>query len=293
VLDADIRYFYGSIDHGWMVKFLEHRIADRRVVRLIQKWLSAGVLQDGVWMASREGAPQGATVSPLLSNIYLHYVFDLWVQQWRSRHANGDVIVVRFADDFLVGFEHQTDAEQFLGALRERFAKFSLELHADKTRLLEFGRHAVPNRVRQGLGKPETFDFLGFTHVCAKTRKGRFLLGRRTMRKRMRAKLSEVKAELRRRRHRPIPEQGQWLGSVVRGHCAYYAVPGNVKAVAAFRTQALRHWHRSLRRRSQRSRTDWTRMNRLAARWIPAVRVMHPWPDERFDVRTRGKSPVR
>ena len=292
-LDADIRDFFGTLDHGWLVKFLEHRIADRRIVRLIQKWLSAGVLQDGKWTMSEEGAPQGATISPLLSNLYLHYVLDLWVQQWRSRQARGDVVIVRFADDFLVGFEHQTDAERFHAELRERFVKFALELHPEKTRLVEFGRHAATNRARRGLGLPDTFDFLGFTHICAKSRGGRFLLRRHTMRKRLRTKLHEVKAELQRRRHLPIPEQGRWLGAVVRGHVNYYGVPGNLDAVAAFRTQATRNWRHALRRRSQRDRTNWSRMNRLATRWLPSARVTHPWPDERFDVRTRGKSPVR
>jgi hypothetical protein len=276
-----------------LVKFVEHRIADRRIIRLIQKWLSAGVLQDGKWTESEEGAPQGATISPLLSNLYLHYVLDQWVHQWRSQHARGDVVIVRFADDFLAGFEHRADAERFHAALRERLAKFALELHPKKTRLVEFGRRAAADRTRRGLGSPDTLEFLGFTHICAKSRKGRFLLLRHTMRKRLRAKLHEVKIELQRRRHLSIPEQGRWLGAVVRGHVNYYGVPGNFDAVAAFRTQATRHWKRALRRRSQRDRTNWSRMNRLATRWLPPARVTHPWPDERFDVRTRGKSPVR
>jgi group II intron reverse transcriptase/maturase len=228
VLDADLRDFFGSISHGWLEKFLEYRIADRRVIRLVQKWLKAGVLADGTWTASEEGAPQGATVSPLLSNLYLHYVFDLWVQQWRTRHARGNVVAVRFADDFVVGFELRADAERFLVELRERLAQFSLELHAEKTRLLEFGRFAAANRGRRGDGKPETFDFLGFTHVCAKTRWGRFQLKRRTMRLRMRAKLSAVNTELRRRRHDPVPEQGRWLGSVVRGRSMGWSVVDGV-----------------------------------------------------------------
>ncbi len=244
-------------------------------------------------MTSDTGTGQGSVVSPLLANVYLHYVFDLWVQQWRSRHARGNVVAVRFADDFVVGFEHRADAERFLAELRERLAQFSLELHADKTRLLEFGRFAAERRGRRGVGKPETFDFLGFTHICARTRNGRFRLGRLTMRKRMRAKLHEVNLELRRRRHHPIPEQGRWLGSVVRGHAAYYAVPGNIDAVGQFRTQVTRHWRRWLRQRSQRTRMNWRRMARLATRWLPPARIQHPWPDERFDVRTRGKSPVR
>jgi RNA-directed DNA polymerase len=292
-LDADLRDFFGTLDHGWLVKFIEHRIADRRILRLIQKWLSAGVLQDGTWTACEQGAPQGATISPLMSNLYLHYVLDLWVQQWRKRHARGEVVIVRYADDFLVGFEHRSDAERFHAELRERLAKFSLELHPDKTRLVEFGRVAAIRRMRQGLGAPETFDFLGFTHIYAKSRNGGFWLHRQTMRKRLRAKLQEVKTELQRRRHLPIPAQGRWLGAVVRGHCAYYGVPGNLDATASFRTQVTRHWQRALRRRGQRDRTNWRRMNRLATRWLPPVRITHPWPDERFDVTTRGRSPVR
>lgn len=293
VLDADIRGFFDAIDHGWMMKFFEHRIADRRILRLLQKWLSAGVLQDGKWTASEEGTPQGATVSPLAANVYLHYVLDLWVQQWRSRRAHGDVIVVRFADDFLVGFERKVDAEHFLVELRERLAEFSLELHADKTRLVEFGRFAASNRIERDLGKPETFEFLGFTHICGKTRAGRFMLRRHTMRKRMTAKLHEVKAELQRRRHDPIPEQGRWLGSVVRGHTAYYAVPGNAEAVRSFRRLVTRRWQRELRQRSQKHRMTWQRMNRLANRWLPPACTMRSFPEERFRVSTRGKSPVR
>jgi RNA-directed DNA polymerase len=294
LLDADIRGFFDAIDHGWLVKFVEHRIADRRVLRLIQKWLSAGVMEEGRWTASEEGAPQGATVSPLLANLYLHYVLDLWVQQWRTRHARGDVVVVRYADDFVVGFEYQPDAEEFLDALRERLRCFALELHPDKTRLIAFGRYANANRKAQdSKGAAETFSFLGFTHICAKTKTGRFLLARHTVKSRMRAKLHEVKARVQRRRHLPIPEQGCWLGQVIRGYFAYYAVPTNLKAMGSFRTQLIRTWQRALRRRSQRDRTNWARMKALAQRWIPLASVQHPWPDERFDVRTRGKSPVR
>ena len=217
VLDADIRDYFTSLDWSWLLKFLEHRIADRRVLRLIQKWLSAGVIENGERSETVEGTAQGASVSPLLANVYLHYVLDLWAHQWRRRHAHGEVIIVRFADDYIVGFEHQEDAERFLHDLRERFAKFALELHPEKTRLIEFGRFAAERRQARGLGKPETFEFLGFTHICAKTRNGRFTLKRVTSKKRMRAKLSEVKAELMQRRHLPVPEQGQWLASVVRG----------------------------------------------------------------------------
>jgi len=293
VLDADIRDFFTSLDHGWLERFVEHRIADQRVLRLIRKWVNAGVIENGTWTASEQGAPQGASASPLLANVYLHYVLDLWVRQWRRRHAHGDVVFVRFADDFVAGFEHQADAQRFLADLRERFAKFSLELHPDKTRLIEFGRHAARTRAARGDGKPETFDFLGFTHICGKRKNGRFWVKRTTISKRMQAKLSEVNASLKRRRHQPIPVQGQWLASVVRGHCAYYAVPGNTDAVAAFRTQVTRHWFKALRRRSQRTRLNWTRMNRLATRWLPPARVKHPFPSVRFDVRTRGRSPVR
>jgi group II intron reverse transcriptase/maturase len=286
ILDADIRDFFTKLDQVWLEKFLEHRIADRRVLRLIRKWLNAGVIEDGKWSETTEGSPQGASVSPLLANVYLHYVFDRWARQWRRRHARGDVVVVRFADDFVVGFEHLGDAKQFLRDLRERFAKFNLELHPEKTRLIEFGRFAARDRAARRLGKPETFDFLGFTHICAKSRNGYFLLRRVTIAKRMRAKLREVKAELMRRRHEPVPEQGRWLASVVRGHLAYYAVPGNSRAVRAFRTQVTRHWCKALRRRSQRHRLNWERMNRLSKRWLPPARVLYPYPEVRFDART-------
>jgi group II intron reverse transcriptase/maturase len=293
VLDADIRDFFTSLDHDWLKRFLEHRIADRRVLRLIDKWVNAGVIEDGKWMASEEGAPQGASASPLLANVYLHYVFDRWTRQWRRRHAHGDMVIVRFADDFVCGFEHQSDAKQFLADLRERFAKFGLELHPEKTRLIEFGRHAARRRSARGLGKPETFEFLGFTHVCGETRDGRFWLRRITISKRMRAKLREVNDQLKVRRHQPIPEQGKWLASVVRGHLAYYAVPGNIDAVSTFRTQATRQWLKALRRRSQKTSLTWARMDRLANRWLPPARVLHPYPEQRFDVRTLGRSPVR
>jgi group II intron reverse transcriptase/maturase len=294
VLDADIRDYFSSLDHSWLVKFLEHRIADRRVLRLIQKWLKAGVIEDGSWTSCDEGTPQGASISTLLANVYLHYVFDLWVHQWRQRQARGEVIVTRFADDFVVGFEHRGDAERFRADLRERFALFGLALHEEKTRLIEFGRYAAERRQARGLPKPETFDFLGFTHICARTREtGWFALRRVTSKKRLRAKLREVRTELMRRRDLPIPEQGQWLGSVVRGHCNYYAVPGNGDAVSAFRDQAARHWRVALRRRSQRTSLTWERTARLKARWLPPIRIQHPWPSVRFDARTRGKSPVR
>jgi len=286
VLDADLRDFFTSFDQGWLMKFLEHRIGDKRVLRLIQKWLRAGVIEQGSWSESTAGVPQGASVSPLLANVYLHYVFDQWVQQWRKRHARGDMIAVRFVDDFVVGFEHPGEAERFLGGLREGLARFALELHPGKTRLIEFGRFAAQQRKARGLGKPETFDFLGFTHICGKTRSGQFKLQRITMSKRMRAKLHQVKDRLRRNRHVPVPEQGRWLRSVVRGHFAYYAVPGNGRALSTFRYRVGRHWHWALRRRSQRHRLTWDRMDRLIARWLPTERVLHPYPDVRFAART-------
>ena len=242
VLDADFRDYFSSLDHRWLVRMLEHRIADRRVLRLILKWLAAGVIEEGSWTAFEEGVPQGASASPLLANVYLHYVFDLWAHQWRRRHARGDVVIVRFADDFVVGFEYRDDAERFWADLRERLAEFSLELNAEKTRLIEFGRYAAADRARRGLGRPETFQFLGFTHACAKTNKGRFKLKRMTDPKRLQAKLRSVKAETMRRRHQPIPQQGRWLASVLRGHANYYGVPDNGKALRAFRYSATEHW---------------------------------------------------
>jgi group II intron reverse transcriptase/maturase len=293
VLDADVRDFFGQLDHSWLERFLEHRIADKRVLRLIGKWLRAGVIEDGSWSQTVQGSPQGASASPLLANVYLHYVFDLWAHWWRRRYAHGDVVIVRYCDDFVVGFEHHTDAQRFLDDLRERFAKFNLELHPEKTRLIEFGRHAAKRRSARGLGRPETFDFLGFTHVCGKTRNGRFWLRRITISKRMRAKLREVKEQLKFRRYQPIPVQGRWLASVVRGHFAYYAVPGNIDAISAFRTQVTRIWLKALRRRSHKTSITWARMNLLATRWLPPARVLHPYPEQRFDVRTLGRSPVR
>jgi group II intron reverse transcriptase/maturase len=293
VLDADIRDYFTSLDHSWLERFLGHRIADRRVLRLIQKWLRAGVVEDGRWSETDKGTPQGASVSTLLANVYLHYVFDLWVHQWRRRHARGEVIVTRYADDFVVGFQHRDDAERFWAALRGRFAKFGLGLNEDKTRLIEFGRFAAQSRAARGLGKPETFEFLGFTHISAKSQAGWFKLQRITSKKRMRAKLREVKAELMRRRHLPIAEQGRWLESVVRGHSAYYAVPDNGQAITAFRNAVTRHWRRALSRRGQRSRVNWQRMRRIANHWLPTPRILHPWPDERFDASTQGRSPVR
>jgi len=293
VLDADIRKFYDTLDQGWLVKFVEHRIADRRVVRLIQKWLKAGVLEEGKRIQSEVGTVQGGSISPLLSNIYLHYVLDLWVQQWRQKQASGEVIFVRFADDCVAGFEHRFEAEQFLAELRERFAKFGLELHADKTRIVEFGRLAEKNRRDRGDGKPETFHFLGFTHSCGKTRKGRFTVLRQTMRQRWQAKLRALKEELRRRMHTPIPEQGTYLRSVLLGHFRYYGVPMNGPALGAFRHAVGFLWRTVLRRRSQGNHLPWRRLGRSVARWFPPARVCHPYPLVRLGVLTQGGSRMR
>jgi len=294
VLDADIRDFFGSLDRGLLMKFIEYRIGDKRVLRLIQKWLNAGVIEEGTWTESAKGTIQGATISPLLANIYLHYVFDLWAQQWRQRNARGDMIVVRFADDAVAGFEHREDAERFLTDMQERLAKFELELQSEKTRLIEFGRDAASNRQKQGLGRPETFDYLGFTHICGKTKGGMFMVKRVTIAKRMRAKLKAVHHRLKQMRHQPIPEQGKWLASVVRGHFAYYAVPGNWNALWTFRGQVTKSWYKWLRRRSQRTRITWPRMERIVARSLPPLtfEVLQPFPSVRFDARTRGRSPV-
>ena len=287
VLDVDIRGFFDAISHEWLVKFIEQRIADRRVVRLIQKWLNAGVLEDGKRIRVEEGTPQGGSASPLLANVYLHYVFDLWVQAWRQKRAHGDVIVVRFADDIVVGFNSQADADQFRAELTERMKKFHLEMHPEKTRLLEFGPHAIDQRQCRGEGKPETFNFLGFTHICIKKRSnGRFTVLRQTIRKRLQTKLNEVKAELRRRMHEPIPKQGKWLRAVVGGHSRYYGVPMNQPALAVFRFRVGWLWHRSLSRRSQNGRVLWDRMRRLITRWLPLPSVCHPYPLRRMGVVT-------
>jgi RNA-directed DNA polymerase len=292
VLDADIRRFYDTLDHGWLAKFIEHRVADRRVVRLIQKWLNAGVWEEGKRIQSEVGTVQGGSISPLLSNIYLHYVLDLWVQRWRRKQAGGDMIFVRFADDFVAGFEHRHEAERFLAELRERFAKFGLELHAEKTRIVEFGRYAERDRRNRGDGKPETFNFLGFTHSCGKTRKGHFTVLRQTMRQRWQAKLRALKMELRRRMHMPISQQGAYLRSVLLGHFRYYGVPLNGPALGAFRTAVGYLWRTVLRRRGQ-SNLPWHRMQRLIARWLPPAHVCHPYPLLRFGVLTRGGSRMR
>jgi group II intron reverse transcriptase/maturase len=285
VLDADIRGYFDAISHEWLVRFLEHRIADQRVIRHVKKWLYAGVLEDGEWRQEEHGTPQGGSLSPLLANIYLHYVFDLWANQWRQRHSHGDIVIVRYADDIVVGFEDQGDAKRFLAQLVDRFANFGLELHDTKTRLIEFGRYAAERRARRGAGKPETFDFLGFTHVCARRHSdGSFVVHRRTMRKRLHAKLAEVKVELRRRLHHRVSEVGQWLASVLRGHYQYYGVPSNSRAMDAFRFQLVRLWFRALRRRSQRHKMTWDRMTRLANGVLPYPRIQHPWPAQRLRV---------
>ena len=285
VLDADIAGFFDTVNHDWLIRFLEHRIGDRRVIRLIRKWLKVGVMEDGVVTPSEVGTPQGAVISPLLANIYLHYVFDLWADRWRRHHAHGNVILVRYADDIVAGFEHAADATRFLAEMRQRMAKFGLSLHPDKTRLIEFGRLAAENRARRGLGKPETFNFLGFTHICGRSRKGVFQLRRKSRRDRMRAKARELKEELRRRWHETIPCQGQWLKQVLTGWFNYHAVPTNGPALGNFRDRVTDLWRRALRRRSQKDGTTWQRMHAIAERWLPRPRILHPWPNVRFAVR--------
>ena len=285
ILDADIRSFFDEISQQWLTRFLEHRIGDRRITRLIQKWLKAGVLEEGRLIETMEGTPQGSVASPLLANVYLHYVYDLWVQQWRKRHATGDMIVVRYADDTIVGFQHRHDADRFLNDLKDRLAKFALSLHPEKTRLIEFGRYAAERRADRGKGKPETFDFLGFTHYCStKKDSADFQLGRKTQRKRMKAKLREIKETLRQHRHKPIDEQGRWLATVIKGYFAYFAVPTNTYLLSAFRYHISMKWFQSLRRRSQRHRLTWKRMTQLIDRFLPSPCVLHPWPDQRFGV---------
>jgi group II intron reverse transcriptase/maturase len=286
VLDADIRGFFDMLHHGWLVKFVEHRVADPRVLRLIRKFLRAGVSEDGQWSKTEVGTPQGAVISPLLANIYLHYALDLWVHWWRDHRAKGEVYIIRYCDDFVLGFQYQADARQFQGALAQRLEKFGLELHPDKTRLIEFGRFAANNRKNRGQGKPETFDFLGFTHYCSKRRSdGGFTVRRKTIAKKMRAKLKKVKQDLRHKISLPVASQGRWLGSVVRGHMNYYAVPTNADALNAFRLQVIRMWLNALRRRSQKGRNlTWMRFKRWIDKWIPPVRIVHPYPNQRLRV---------
>ena len=263
ILDADIRSYFDSVSQAWLIRFLKHRINDPRMIRLIQKWLTAGILEDGVVTISETGTGQGSVASPLLANVYLHYVFDLWAERWRRHEASGDMILVRYADDIIIGFQYETDARRFRDAMRERLAEYSLSLHPDKTRLIEFGRFAAPQHVRRGLCKPETFKFLGFTFICGRSRRGRFALKRKSRGDRMRAKLKEIKKEMRRQRHQPIPEQGKWLRQVVTGYFAYHAVPTNSRALHVFRHNVIDLWRRSLRRRSQKDRMTWDRIKSI------------------------------
>jgi len=285
ILDADIKGFFDAVNQDWLIRFLEHRVGDERIIRLVKKWLKAGVLEMGQWQSSDMGTPQGAVISPLLANIYLHYVFDLWVRQWRGREAKGKVIVVRYADDIVAGFELESDARRLLDAMRERFEQFGLELHGKKTRLMEFGRFAADRRKRRGQGKPETFTFLGFTFICGKSRSGSYQLQRKTRTDRMRDKLSEIKTQMRKRMHASIPEQGKWLRSVVTGFFAYHAVPTNQRALSAFRYHVVELWRKSLRRRSQKTNLTWERMTQLVNDWLPTPRILHPWPEPRFAVK--------
>jgi group II intron reverse transcriptase/maturase len=283
VLDCDILGFFDNLSHDWLLKFVQHRVADRRILRLIQKWLKAGVVEEGQWKNTEIGTPQGSVASPLMANIYLHYVFDLWVDAWRKKYAQGEVIVVRYADDSVLGFQHRADADRFLEAFRERLRKFGLELHPDKTRLIEFGRFAEQDRSRRGGGKPETFDFLGLTHISGKDRNGGFAVKRKTIGKRMRAKLLELKQQLGNRLHDPIALNGKWLKSIVQGYFNYHAVPGNTDSLHIFRNRLVRLWRTVLLNRSQRHHLNWARMQRLADRWLPQPRVLHPYPRVRFD----------
>jgi RNA-directed DNA polymerase len=285
IFDADVVSFFDSVSQEWLVRFVEHRIGDRRIIRLIRKWLKAGVLEDGIVTVSEMGTGQGSVISPLLANIYMHYVFDLWANRWRRREAQGDVIIVRYADDFVVGFEYETDARRFWDALRARLEEFALSLHPDKTRMIEFGRHAADRRASAGLGKPETFKFLGFVFICGKSLRGKFLVHRKSRRDRMRVKLAEIKKELRKRMHQPIPEQGRWLAQVVKGYSAYHAVPTNGLRISAFRHFVLRYWLRTLRRRSQKDGFTWERIKRVANDFLPQPRTLHPWPNVRFAVK--------
>jgi RNA-directed DNA polymerase len=285
ILDADIQSFFDMVSQEWLIRFVEHRVGDPRIIRLIRKWLRAGVLEDEVVTVSERGTGQGSVASPLLANIYLHYVFDLWANRWRQREATGDMIILRYADDIVVGFEHETDAHRFLGMMRARLEGFGLTLHPEKTRLIEFGRHAAVRREKRGMGKPETFTFLGFTFICGKSRRGKFLLWRKSRRDRLQAKLLAVKEELRRRMHQPIPRQGEWLRQVVTGYFAYHAVPTNTRALQTFRDCVMKLWRRSLLRRGQRDKTTWQRITRLADDYLPKPRILHPWPEQRFAVK--------
>jgi RNA-directed DNA polymerase len=294
ILEADITRFFETLDHGWLVRFVEHRIGDSRMVKLIRKWLKAGVMEDGVWQPTEQGTPQGGIVSPLLANIYLHHVLDQWVHQWRRRYAQGTVYLVRYCDDFVMGFEQADDAQQMRRALEARLQDFGLELHPDKTRVLRFGRSASRDCQREGRSRPETFDFLGFTHICAKDRRGRFALRRRTSRKKRAAKLSHLREQLRKHRHAPPTEQQQWLSQVLRGHYAYYGVPGNYRAMASFYNTLEQYWHRVLQRRSQTARWTAAQRERFKQRHsLPRPRIVHPWPDQRFRLTVDSKGGAR
>ena len=285
ILDADIRSFFDTVSQDWLIRFVEHRVGDKRIIRLIRKWLRAGVLEDGTVTVGDRGTGQGSVISPLLANIYLHYVLDLWAERWRRQEAAGDMIIVRYADDLVVGFEHEADAHRFLAAMRVRFAEFALSLHPDKTRLIEFGRHAAAQRAQRGQSKPETFAFLGFTFISGKSRTGKFLIHRKSRRDRVRAKLKEVKDELRQRMHEPLREQAEWLKQVVNGFFQYHAVPTNARALVAFRYHVTDLWRRTLRRRGQKHRMTWQQIGMLADQWLPKPRILHPWPNQRFAVK--------
>jgi RNA-directed DNA polymerase len=285
IIDADIRSFFDTVSQEWLIRFLEHRIGDKRIIRLIQKWLKAGVLEDGTLTVSETGTGQGSVISPLLANVYLHYIFDLWAERWRRREATGTMIMTRYADDLVIGFERKADATRFLAMMRERFEKFALSLHPEKTRLIEFGRYAVHNRKQRGLGKPETFDFLGFTLICEQSRREHFQIRRKTRRDRMRAKLKEIREELRWRRHHPIPDQGRWLQQVVRGYFNYHAVPTNMAALVTFRRCVIELWRQALKKRSHRDKTTWLRVWKIADDWLPRPKILHPWPSVRFAVK--------
>jgi group II intron reverse transcriptase/maturase len=285
VLDADLKAFFDTVEHEWVLKFLQHRIADQRMLRLIRKWLVAGTVEQGVRTQTQVGTPQGAVISPLLANIYLHYVFDLWIHRWRGRDAAGQVVVIRYADDTVIGLESKADAQRLLQALRERLAQFGLSLNEEKTRVVQFGRFAAPQRKAAGLRRPDTFEFLGFTHMCGKTRThGRFVVQRQTSVTRLRSRLKQLKQVLRQRRHQPVSQTGQWLGQVYRGYTNYHGVPGNLHRLAIFRREAIRLWRQSLRRRSQGQAPSWARMRRLADRYIPPPRIVHPHPHQRLRV---------
>jgi group II intron reverse transcriptase/maturase len=272
------------VDQEWLIRFVEHRVGDPRIIRLIRKWLKAGVLEDGIVSASERGTGQGAVISPLLANIYLHYVLDLWAERWRQREATGNMIIVRYADDFIIGFEHEGDARRFREAMRERLGKFALSLNEEKTRLIEFGRYAAQNRKRRGLGKPETFNFLGFTFICGKSRSGKFLVKRKSRGDRMRTKLQAIKDAMRWRMHQPIPKQGEWLRWVVTGYFNYHAVPTNYRALVTFHDVITRSWQWTLSRRSQKGDIVWEQMRAIADAWLPRPHILHPWPNQRFAV---------